>query len=231
MSHLADDSLLSRAERLVLNERYDEGLQEIGRLRRNKVEIAAQLRCGILESRCFTGLGEFNNAIKAAQSVVDLGSKFQEHKMDVVDGLLEKAAAAWDLGLSDMILESCNQAEELRMELMLDDESFPESVKADILFHESIGWNLKDDSNKGIELLQESLSIRERLGDLQGIVSALLRLGFFLMVADQNQALEYVERALMLNRQLRRKGPIIFGQGVRAYIELERGNWSECEQL
>jgi tetratricopeptide (TPR) repeat protein len=231
MSDLADDSLLSRAERLVLDERYDEGLQEIGRLRQNKVEIGAELRCGILESRCFTGLGEFNNAIKAAQNVVDLGSKFQEQKMDVIDGLLEMAAAAWDLGLSDMILEKCNQAEKLRMELMSDDESVIESVKADILFHESIGWNLKDNQQKGVEMLQESLSIREGVGDVQGIVSVLLRLGFFHMMVDNNQAIEYVERALMLNRELGHKGPIIFGQGVKAFIELLRCNWDECEQL
>lgn len=230
MSHLADDPLLSSAERLVLDERYTEALHEIDWLRRKKVERGTQLRCGILESRCFTGMGEFSKAIKAAQDVVDLGSKFQEHKLDVIDGLLEMAAASWGLGRPDTILETCNQAEKLRMNL-LKDESLLKSIKADILFHESIGWYTKDDVHRGIECVRESLSIREGLDDVEGIVSSVLRLGYLHLEVDLNQSLEYVERGLMLNRQLGRNGPVIFGKCCKAYIEMERGNWDECEQL
>lgn len=231
MSHLADDSLLSSAERLVLDERYSEALHEIDRLRRNKIERGTQLRCGILESRCFSGLGDFGKAIKAAQDVVDMGSKFQEHKMDVIDGLLEMADASWGLGLPDMILETCSKAEKLRTELSTEDESLLDSIKANILFHESLGWYMKDDVHRAIECACQSLSIREGLEDVQGIVSSLLRVGYLHIEVNLDQALEYVERGLMLNKQLRCNGHVIFGYSCKACIELMRCNWDECEQL
>ncbi len=231
MRHLSDDSLISRVEQLVADERYREGLHEIIKLRRDKREIGDQLRFGILESQCLTGLGEFTKAFKTAQDMVDLGANFQEHKMAVIEGLLEMASASWGLGQPDMILETCEEAENLRQELVVDDESLLESIRAEILHHESIGWYLNDDVHKGIEFALESLSINERMGDLPGIVGSHMRVGYLYFEVEPHQTLEYIERGLELNKQLGSNGHVIFGINCRAMVETDRGNWDEAEHL
>ncbi|MFX1416761.1 MAG: hypothetical protein ACFFC0_08100, partial [Promethearchaeota archaeon] len=53
-----NESSLTRLEELVVGERYREALHEIDMFRREKPQRGDLLRLGVLESRCFIGLGE-----------------------------------------------------------------------------------------------------------------------------------------------------------------------------
>lgn len=231
MSKLSSESLVSRVEQLVTNEGYRQGLSEIESIRKDKLEKGIQLKLGVLESRCLTALGECDMAFKVAQDAVDLGTELQEYKTALIEGLLEKAAAAWGIGQPAAILEACELTEDLRKELQTDNELLLESYRAAILYHESIGWYLRDDVHRGIECALQSLKIREQLGDEPGAVDCLMRVGYLHIEVDQKKALSYVEKGLELNKRLDRKGNIIFAQCCKAMVEIYGDNWDEAENL
>ncbi|MFX1472319.1 MAG: tetratricopeptide repeat protein [Promethearchaeota archaeon] len=223
--------MLKALEQHVESEEYRLAVDDIEKVRKGKLDIDDRLRIGVLESRCWMGLGEFSKAFTAAQEVVEEGSKFQEHNVQVIEGLLEMASASWGLGQPDAILEKCNQAEQLSQKLIEQDESLRDSIRADVLLHQSLGWYLKDDVHKAIECAKESVSINERLQDMPRLVASLMRLGYLYLDADRDQALKYQERGLELNKESGKHGPIIYGFCCRALIEMSRRNWNEAEHL
>ncbi|MFX1416760.1 MAG: tetratricopeptide repeat protein [Promethearchaeota archaeon] len=227
----AELSTLSKIERLVASEKYRKALGEVKLLRTKKMGRGHQLRIGVLESRCWMGLGEVRKAFKTAQSVVEEGAKLQEHKTHVIHGLLEMASASWGLGNPDMILESCRQAEQLWTELQTDDMSLLDSIRADILFHKSPGLYLKDDVHGAIKCVKESVAINERLGSLPGVVAGVMRLAYLHIEVDTSLTLEYQERGFRLNEQLGHPGHVIFGLCCIALVQIFRQNWDEAEGL
>jgi len=231
MTATSEESPLSRLEQLVAGEMYRKALHEIDRLRKKRPKKADRLRLGVMESHCLTGIGELTKAMKAAQTVVETGRAHYQYRTTVIDGLLEVASAAWGLGKSNEILEACEQAERMRKELQDLEESSLESIRASILYHESVGWYLKDDVHRAIDCARESLSIREQLGDSEGVVSSLMRVGYFHLEVDRSKTLEYEDRALELNRQLGRKRHIIQSLMHRGLIAINERNWSKAEQL
>jgi hypothetical protein len=196
MNAASEKSPLTRLEKLVDSEKYREALQDIGKFRKMKLSTGDRLRVGVLESRCLMGLGEFSKAFKAADSVVEEGSKLQEHKTHVIEGLVQMACASWGLGNPDMILKLCEQAEQLRQELPKDDVEMLEFLRADILYHQAPGFYYKDDVHKGIEYAKESVSINERLGHLAGVVAGLMRVGYLHLEIAPDLTFEYQERGL-----------------------------------
>jgi tetratricopeptide (TPR) repeat protein len=223
--------LLSVIEQHVESEEYRLALDSIEQIRKKKLDIDFRLRIRVLESRCWTGLGEFNKAFTIAKEVVEEGTKSQEYNMHVIEGLLEMASAAWGLGVSDEILVACEQAELMRKDLQAEEESTYDSIRAEILYHESLGWYLKDDVHQAIDRARESLSIRERLGDTEGVVSSLMRVGYLHLEVDPSQTLEYQEKAIELNRKLGRKRHIIQSLLNRGITEMWEGNRVKAEQL
>jgi tetratricopeptide (TPR) repeat protein len=225
----SDEQLLN-IERLVDSERYREALHEIEQLRKKRMDIGDRLRIGVLESRCLTGLGEFNRAFQTAQLVVEIGNEYQQYRRTVIEAMLEMAAAAGGLGEPDKIFGACEQAERMRKDLQPVEESSLESIRADILYHESLGWYLKDDVHRGIDCAHESLSIRERSGNIEGVVSSLMRLAYLHIKVDPRQSIAYQGEALELNRQLGRKRHVIRALLYKGSIQILR-NWDEAEQL
>ncbi|MFW9967192.1 MAG: tetratricopeptide repeat protein [Candidatus Thorarchaeota archaeon] len=223
--------MLKALEQHVESEEYRLALDDIEKVRKGKLDIDDRLRIGVLESRCWMGLGEFGKAFTAAQEVVDEGSKFQEHNVQVIEGLLGMASASWGLGQPDVILEKCSQAEQLSQKLTEQDESLRDSIRGDVLLHQSPGWYLKDNVHKAIQCTKESVSINERLGDMPRLVASLMQLGYLYFEVDRNQTLKYQERGLKLNRELGKHGPIIYGLCCRALVEIARSNWNEAEHL
>jgi tetratricopeptide (TPR) repeat protein len=185
----------------------------------------------VLKSRCLSSLGEARNALRVVESVVNEGMKLQENKEVVLDALVEKAGLLLDLFQVDRAFEACEQAEQLKQELPTDDESLLESIRANILHVKSIGFYYKDDVYKGIECARESLSIRERLGDIPRVVESLMRVGYLHIEVDGIQMLEYVEKALRLNKELGKKQPEIEALLYRGLKQSGMGNWDEAEQL
>jgi tetratricopeptide (TPR) repeat protein len=223
--------LLEALEQHVENEEYRLAVDDIEKVRKGKLDIDDRLRIGVLESRCWMGLGEFSKAFTAAQEVVDEGTKSQEYNVHVIEGLLEMASAAWGLGQPDVILEKCSQAEQLSQKLIEQDESVRDSIRADILLRQSPGWYLKDDVHKSIECAKESVSMNERLQDMPRLVASLMQLGYLCFEVDHDETLKYQERGLELNKELGKHGPIIYGFCCRALIEINRSNWNEAEHL
>ncbi|MHA2209632.1 MAG: tetratricopeptide repeat protein [Candidatus Thorarchaeota archaeon] len=231
MSTLSDDSLVLKIEQHVESEEYRLALDSIEQIRKKKLDIDVRLRMGVLESRCWTGLAEFSKAFTIAQEVVEEGTKSQEYNVHVIEGLLEMASASWDLGQPDVILEKCSQAEKLSQKLTEQNESLLESIRADILLHQSPGWYFKDDVHKAIECVEESVSINERLGNIPGVIAGLMRLGYLSFEVDYDQTIKHQEKGLELNKELGLHGHVIFGLCCQALIEINRNNWSEAEQL
>ena len=84
----------------------------------------------------------------------------------------------------------------------------------------------------GFERLpRRSLSIRERLGDLPGIVASLMRVGYLHIEVDGRQTLEYIEKALELNKEVSKKEHMIAACQFKALVEQGKGNWDEAERL
>ncbi|MFW9888073.1 MAG: tetratricopeptide repeat protein [Candidatus Thorarchaeota archaeon] len=206
-------------------------LADLKKVRKEKLDIDDRLRIGVLESRCWTGLGEFSKAFAIAQDVVDEGVKSQQHNVHVIEGLLEVASASWALGEPDVLLEKCSQAEQLRQKLQEQNESLLDSIRADILLHQAPGWYLRDDVHKAIECAQESVSINERLGNIPKLIASLMLLGFLNLEVDPDQTLKYQEKGLELNKELGKPGHVIYGLCCQATIEINRNNWNEAEQL
>ncbi len=224
-------SSLTRLEELVVGERYREALHEIDMFRRKKPQRGDLLRLGVLESRCFIGLGECKEALKTARAVVEEGMQYQEHSTAVIDALLEAADASLCLFQVDTAFEMCEQADQLRQELPTDDDVLCESIRAHILHVKAIVFYYRDDVHRGIESALESLAIRERLDDTEGIVSSLIRIGRLHGEVDHDMALEYCERGLELNKQLDRKAHVINALRAKGMIEGSKRNWSRAEQL
>jgi len=201
--------LLSQIEEMVLEERYREAITDIGLLRRQKLNAYEQLQCGVLESRCYLGLGESSKALETAQDVVEEGGRLGGADITVIEALLEVADAARDLFAIDTLVEALDRAEHMRNELPTDDPSLLDSIRARILYHMSAGLYYRDDVHRGIECAQESLSIRQKLGDLEGVVSSIMRVGYLHMEIDPNQTLEYHKTGLELNKELGRKRHVL----------------------
>jgi tetratricopeptide (TPR) repeat protein len=224
-------SLLSRLERLVDKEKHRECLDEIAEVRRDKLEKGDQLRIGVLESHCYFNRGDFNKAYETAQVTVEYGKKDEENKPIVIDAYIRMAEASLGLFQVDAAFKACEQAEELRQELPKSDESLREFLRASILYVESLGWYFRDDVHRGIDCAQESLAIRERLNDVPGTVSSLMRVGYLHLEVDYSKTLEYHERGIDLNRNPKMMKHVIQALQNKSLIHTWNGNWDEAEQL
>lgn len=225
------ESVLSHIELLVDGERYREALENIERLRKKKLDKGKHLRIGVLESRCLEGLGEFIEAFKVAQSVYEKAKGHREQKVTAIEALLEMAAAGWKLGQPDDVLQACTEAERIREELKKDGVPSVESIKADILYHESLGWYLRNETHKAIDCVRKSLSIREALNDRLNVIKAYMRLGYVSIEIDMSQALKYQETALELNRELNHKDSIILALLCKGLVRANEGRKDEAERL
>ncbi len=188
------------------------------------------MRIGVLESQCLTGLGECDKAFETAQSVAEEGEKLPEFKTTVIDALLEMAAASDRLFQIDMLFEACERAEHLRTTIPTDDESLLESIRANILHHKSFGFSNRGEFGRATECALESLTIRERLGNMPDIVSSLLRVAQLRINVDRSQTLDYLEKAQKLNVDLDRKRYNIQGLMLRAWIDRWEGNLDDAEE-
>ncbi|UCH05087.1 MAG: tetratricopeptide repeat protein [Candidatus Thorarchaeota archaeon] len=206
-------------------------MQSIEKIQKKVQERGDRLRIGVLKGRCFIGLGEFSEALKATQAVVEEGKRSEENRISVIDALLVKADALLRLAQVDRSFEACEQAERLRKELPADNESLLESIRAKILHVKSTGFYYRDDVQKGIECARQSLSLRERLGDVSGVVESLMKVAYLHLEVDSDQSLEYMERALELNRELGKKSHIIAALGWKGLIQSSKGNWDEAERF
>jgi len=224
------DKQLLNIRQLVDDEKYRETLEVIEKLRKRKLDKGNQMRIGVLESRCLTGLGECSRAFKVAQAVAEEGMNLPEYKTTVIDALLETAAASDRFFRIDTLFEACDRAEILRQQLPTDDESLLESIRSDILHHKSLGFRHRSDVRRGIDCALESLSIRERLGPASDIASSYLRVAFHYLTVDNGKALQYIEKACKLNEELDRKGYRIHALLLKAVIDRWEGNYEEAEQ-
>jgi tetratricopeptide (TPR) repeat protein len=186
---------------------------------------------GVLKSQCFMGIGNFRSSLEAAEAAVNEGMKLQGNKVTVIDALLVKANALLGLFQVDKAFKVFEQAEQVEQELPTDDQAGLDAVKANILNSKAIGFYYRDDVHKGIECARKSLSIRERLGDLPGIVDSLMRVGYLHIEVDGTQTHEYVDRALELNKEVGNKGLINAACQYKALVEQGKGNWDEAERL
>jgi tetratricopeptide (TPR) repeat protein len=218
-------------ELLVESEKYREALREIDNLERKIKDIDDRLRVGVLKSQCFLRMADFRSSLEAAETAADEGIRLHGNKEAVIDALLWKGETLLRLFQVDKSFEAFEQAEQLQQELPADDQSVLEAVRANILYHKSIGFYYRDDVHKGIECARESLSIRERLGDLPGIVASLMRVGYLHIEVDGSQTHEYVEKALELNKEVGKKEHLIAACQFKAIVERGKGNWDEAERL
>jgi len=227
----ADESLPTQLELLVDSERYRDALHEIEKLEKMIGNIDDRVKLGVLKSQCFMRMGDFQGALQAAQAGAEEGIRLESNKKIVIDALLWKADALLRLFQVDKAFEAFKQAEQLEQELPADDQAMLDAVRAGILYFKSIAFYYRDDVHKGIECARRSLSIRERLGDLPGIVASLMRVGYLHIEFDGLQTLEYVEKALELNKELGKKEQMIAACQFKALVEQGRGNLEEAEQL
>jgi tetratricopeptide (TPR) repeat protein len=177
------------------------------------------------------GLGECDEAFTTAHAVVEEGMQNQEHKSTVIDALLEVADASLCLFHLDTAFEMCDRAERLRQELPSEQEDLLESLRAHILYVKSIAMYFRDDVHQGIEYALESLAIREELGDTEGILSSLFRIGYLHFEVEPLRTLEYYERGVELNKGLDRKRHVIHSLQIKGLYHSNNGNWDEAEQL
>ncbi len=223
--------MLSKLELLVESERYREGLQEIEKIESKIENIDDRVRVGVLKSQCLKHMGDMNSALAAVEAAAEEGMKLEGNKETVIGALLRKSDMLLTLFQVDKALETIEQAEQLQRELPTEDPPVLESVRAAILLSKSMVFYYKDDVHKAIECAREGLSISERLGDLPGIVSGLMQVGYLYIEVNGRQTHEYLDRALELNKELGNIQYMIAACQYKAIVESGMGNWDEAERL
>ena len=110
--------LFEDAERLIVEGRCDEALQLVRGIEKRQIEIAARLRCDVLESKCLTKLGDFEEALRISRQVVEECDGTSGSAVIMVDALVSGAETLWRMGRLDESLDAIEKGEQMLHNLM-----------------------------------------------------------------------------------------------------------------
>ncbi|MFX1248677.1 MAG: tetratricopeptide repeat protein [Promethearchaeota archaeon] len=162
------------------------------------------LKCNILNEK-----REYDNGLKLSKQTLD-ESKELEQPLLMIDAIICQGNALLGMGELDDCLMNIEKAEnQLKRIQDVREKEFIER-KAAITELKGKLYRRKGDMNLALDLLEVSLSIREKLKDLYAKADILNNMGIIhASKGEFDSALDYLQKSLVIYEDLRMKQPII----------------------
>jgi tetratricopeptide (TPR) repeat protein/predicted amidohydrolase len=198
---------LSRVEQLLETGKYQEALNCLAKIMKGtKIAANNQLACMVLESRIQIKRGDLEKALVLVDEVL-LTDPNHENLFWIIDALIVKAEIYWRSGKLDeglrVIAEGIGQLEGIEVEQAKRQEKQIKQRQGELFHQEGVIHWFKGELDKALECHQQSLKIKEQLGNKPGIANSLNNLGLvFWSKGDFNQAREYYQQSLKINEEL-----------------------------
>ncbi|UCG90399.1 MAG: tetratricopeptide repeat protein, partial [Candidatus Heimdallarchaeota archaeon] len=204
-----EDEKLNQAKQLMIKGELSKALELVNHLEKhNSLQATQKLRCQLIKSNLFKGLGDFRNALSLAEEV------FQESQQ-LVEPLISCDALIIKLEISVSffrIKEASNlikRVENLFSLLKHIEKGELDRRRAILLTTKAFISMLKANWDQSQEYAQQSLALRRKLGDKVAIADSFQLFGLiFESKGDWDQALNYHQQSLDLREELDNKQTI-----------------------
>ncbi|MGD8545356.1 MAG: tetratricopeptide repeat protein [Candidatus Bathyarchaeota archaeon] len=199
---------LAHVELLLENGEYKKALELVEALTKyDNISFDDRLVCALLESRLRVKLGELEKARVLVDKFLKTARE-QQNSMLIVDFITVKAEVFWRLGKLDEGTRAVEEGEELLIGMDQVEEWKGEIKrrKGELLHHKGIIYWYRGELNQALEHYQQSLKIKEELGNRKGIADSLNNLGLvYWSKGELNQALEHYQQSLKINKEIGNK--------------------------
>ncbi|MFX0092557.1 MAG: tetratricopeptide repeat protein [Candidatus Hodarchaeota archaeon] len=205
MSDLMPTELI-QAEQLVVEGKFAEAYQLIEAVeKRKKTSPVNHLRCQNLKATLLNKQGQFGNALKLAEEVIEEGQK-QQLLLQVVDALIISADAFIRTGRLDEASSAVTQSEHVLLTAQTKDPLEIAQKKGSLLYYRGIISWLQGDLNQAQDYQQKALTLLEEAGNKPGIADSLNILGIvYKQKGDFDRALKYYQKSLAIREILGNK--------------------------
>ena len=219
---------LERAEKLVLEGKYNKALQVVGIIeKRKKLSTKEQLNCQILKSSIFNKLGKYEKALNLAEITLKECRSRKNHLLGT-DAVIEIAHSFWRLGEFDKSLETISENDKFLSKLKEQKTINLRYKEAIVLRLQGVVYHSKGDLDKAERLYKRSLDIWEKIGDKKELSTVMNNLGvLFKTKGELHKALDYYENSSKLCQEIGNKDDIAtslnnIGNVYRLQGELEK---------
>ena len=222
---------LVTAKKLIRDSKYEEALGTI-KLFQNKSRITEEdkLSALILEGKLYMYIGKIQEAIKVGEIAYNTSQKLGNIP-GTIEALLLKSNTTF-LGNPDKGLEITQEAENLID--LLEEETSSELLRerAANLYAKAWAYNNKGDNNKALELAQQSLSLRKKLGKKISIAHTMRLVGYsYNNIGEPELALDYTMKSLELFKEINYSAGIAFSLHMIGLIYMSIGEIDKAMQF
>jgi tetratricopeptide (TPR) repeat protein len=202
---LKDDEI-HQIEELISQTRFDEALQIVQHLEKEEsLSPEDHLTCLLYKTQIFTGKGEFEKGFRLAENFFvksqELGNPLRE-----IDALIAQADALEKIGKYDESLKLINQCEQNLFTLRELPPIMLKKRKAEILYLKGRNTWQKNDPERAIIPLSESLTMFEELGNKHRIALGLRDIGTtYIKKGDIDRSIQYYEQSYQMSKEVGNK--------------------------
>ncbi len=219
---------LTKANTLIEEGNYNKALHLLESFEENEnLTLHDLISYNLLRSSLLNKVGSYNDAFKHAEQAYQKSQEVSKN-LQSVDALLSMAyALGWQMSL-DKAFELIEQSEHLLNECVGESSNTILQKQASINYTKSLYYFFKDDSDQAIKHAEQSLKVREDLGNKTEIAESLTALGliYTLLSFEYDNALTYTERSQKLAKESNQKHIVaynflLFGMiyGLKGEIE------------
>ncbi|MFX0092112.1 MAG: tetratricopeptide repeat protein, partial [Candidatus Hodarchaeota archaeon] len=221
---------LADIENFIYKGRFNEALQVVETLEKAALPINERLTCQLLKSIIFKKQGNFLAALKSIEQIFQ-EVRGQNRTQHLFNALIEKIELFWHLRRVKDSFTLINQAEQLLATLAQENpETLPQS-KASLLYQKGILQIYSGNFDQALEYLEQSLALREKVGNKQDIAWSLNEIGIiFSYKGDYNQSLKYHQQSLALRKEIGNKQDISGSLGHIARLYANKSDFSQALQ-
>ena len=201
MSNLRPEEL-TFAEQLMYEAKFDEALEIITNFEKKEVNTSkAQLLAHLLKGRIYSYNGQYLEALEVGELAYKMSQKMGRIS-ESIDALLIKARVIF-LGKLENAFDYILEAEKLLNSITNKSVSDFTRQQADLLLIKSTIYYFKVDNFKALELAQQCLELREKLGQKLDISRICWQIGqIYLTKNEPTVALNYAKRSLEIQEEL-----------------------------
>lgn len=216
---------LEQAEQLVHKGRFDEAWQIIELLEKtNALSLNNQFTCKFHGSQIKTKMGNYEEGLTLAEQALNKSQELDKPVQEV-DAYVAMAEALEKLERFDESLGILDQGEKLLAKTGGEPNTAISKRKADILHVKGRTLRRKGDIDQALTPLEQSLALREKLGDKQQIAESLSSIGrYYSTKGDTSQALQYFKQSMALLEESENKWDISQGFWNIGSIFCQEGN-------
>ncbi|MHA2295142.1 MAG: tetratricopeptide repeat protein [Candidatus Hodarchaeales archaeon] len=200
---------LNALDQLYWEGKYSEVLDKITSLEeRENLDLDASLVCQILKSKVLLKLGRLYESLVLAERYLLL-IEWKNLPLQALDAHLLRAEIYWHLGRLDDGLEAIARGEHEIFAMPVDKLlKMPKQMATLLHYKGAIYWK-KGESNNALKYFQQSLAIRDDIGDKQGSSATVNNIGnIYADKGDLDLALQYYEKCLVIDEETGNKHDI-----------------------